>query len=87
MGDIVVGAAVVGDKVVGAVVGAVVRDEVVGNKVIEATVVEEGFGVSTVATGGGDGDVIAEALPDFPLLALPDLVPFDDFPSFGVNRR
>lgn len=82
MGDIVVGAAVVG-----AVVGAVVRDEVVGNKVIEATVVEEGFGVSTVATGGGDGDVIAEALPDFPLLVLPDLVPFDDFPSFGVNRR
>ena len=65
MGDIVVGAAVVG-----ASVG-----------------VEEGFGVSTVATGGGDGDVIAEALPDFPPIALPVLVPFDDFPSFGVNRR
>ena len=84
MGDIVVGAAVVGDRVVGA---SVVGDKVVGNKVIGATVFEEGFGVSTVATGGGDGDVIAEALPDFPLLALADLVPFDDFPSFGVNRR
>ena len=83
MGDTVFSAAVVG-----AVVGAsVVRDKVVGNKVIGATVFEECFEVSTVATGGGDGDVIAEALPDFPLLVLPDLVPFDDFPSFGVNRR
>ena len=74
MGDIVVGAAVDGATVV-------------GDKVVGATVVEEGFVVSTVATGGGDGDVIAEALPDFPLLVLPDLAPFDDFPSFGVNRR
>lgn len=78
MGDTVFGAAVVGAAVVGA---SVVKDKVVGNKVIG------GLGVSTGGTGGGDGDVIAEALPDFPLLALADLVPFDDFPSFGVNRR
>ena len=57
-------------------------DRVVGGKVV-------GGDVIGATEGGGDGDSIADTLPDLPPLALPDLVgkalaalvPLDDLPS------